>query len=164
MHFVIWPNASKRSTSTLVLMEAIVFLISCSPVCFAQSGLVAAYGFDETSGTSVQDSSGNNLTGTIVGATRITGGMYGGALSFNGASSYLDLGNPAALRLTGSMTIEAWVKAAANPSNDALIVSKSTGPGWQLKTSADTGPRTFGLSVQPLPRRRRKDIPLRFQP
>jgi hypothetical protein len=114
----------------------------------AQStGLVAAYSFNEGSGTKVTDVSGHNLNGTIVGATWTTGGKYGNALSFNGTSSYVDLGNPAALQLTGSMTIEAWVKAAANPPDDGQIVAKSDGSGWQFKTSPDTGPHTFGMQV-----------------
>ena len=58
------------------------------------SGLVAAYSFNEGSGSTVTDLSGNNLTGTIVGATWTTQGKYGNALSFNGSSSYVDLGNP----------------------------------------------------------------------
>jgi len=73
--------------------------------------------------------------------------MYGGALSFNGSTSYVELGNPAALQLTGSMTVEAWVKAAANPSNDGEIVAKSSDSGWILKTTPDTGPETFGFRL-----------------
>src|SRR5207342_2920593 len=49
--------------------------------------LVAAYAFDETSGPTVTDASGNGLTGTIVNATRTTAGKYGGDLTFNGTSS-----------------------------------------------------------------------------
>jgi fibronectin type 3 domain-containing protein len=113
----------------------------------APSGLVAAYSFNEGTGTTVFDSSGNNLSGTIVGATWTTAGKYGNALSFNGSSSYIDLGDPAALQLIGSMTLEAWVRAAANPSNDGEIIAKSSSPGWQLKTTPDTGPETFGLKV-----------------
>src|SRR6266481_1658505 len=89
------------------------------------AGLVAAYNFNEGSGPTVTDLSGHNLTGTIVGATWTNQGKYGNALSFNGTSSYVDLGNPAALQLTGSMTLEAWVKAAATPPNDGQIVAKS---------------------------------------
>jgi chitodextrinase len=112
------------------------------------SGLVAAYNFNEGSGSTVTDLSGNNLTGKIVGATWTTGGKYGNALSFNGTSSYVDLGNPAALQLTGSITIEAWVKAAADPTNDGQIVAKSDNTsGWQLKTSPDTGPEAFAVAV-----------------
>jgi hypothetical protein len=110
------------------------------------NGLVAAYSFNEASGATVADGSGNNLAGTIVSATR-TAGRYGNALSFNGSSSYVDLGNPTALQLTGSMTIEAWINATANPGDDGQIVAKSDGVGWQFKTSPDTGPHTFGLGV-----------------
>src|SRR5262245_45989925 len=112
------------------------------------AGPIAAYAFSEGTGTTVADASGNNLTGTVVGATWTTG-RYGNALRFNGTSNYVDLGNPAALQLTGSMTIEAWVNAAANPPDDGQIVAKSNGSGWEFKTSPDTGPHTFGIAVSP---------------
>ena len=47
----------------------------------APSGLVAAYGFDEGSGTTVTDAFGNGNTGTISGATWSTAGKYGDALN-----------------------------------------------------------------------------------
>jgi hypothetical protein len=146
--FVIWPRFPKRNKTAIFLIGAFVFfLVSDCTFCLAQSGPVAAYAFDEGSGTTVKDSSGNNLTGTIAGATWTTGGMYGNALSFNGTSSYVDLGNPTGLQLTGSITIEAWVKAAANPSNDGEIVAKASTAGWLLKTTPDTGPETFGIRL-----------------
>jgi hypothetical protein len=152
VHFVIWRKVSKRNKTAVVLTGILVLLIYRSPLSLAQSpGLVAAYSFDEGTGATVTDESGNNLTGTILGATWTTNGRYGGALSFNGTNSYVDLGNPAALRLTGSMTLEAWIMAAANPSDDGQIVAKSNGTGWQLKTSPDTGPETFGVEVSTSP-------------
>src|SRR5204863_5872090 len=112
------------------------------------TGLVAAYNFNEGSGTTVNDASGHGITGIIQGATWTNGGRYGSALSFDGSSSYVDLGNPALLQITGSMTLSAWVKAAANPPDDGQIVAKSDSTsGWQLKTSPDTGPHTFGVAV-----------------
>ena len=151
MHFPIPPILPKRSETPIVIAVIVfVFVFGHSSPALAQSGtsgLVAAYGFDEGTGNTVQDLSGNNLTGTVVDATWTTAGMYGNALSFNGTSSYIDLRSPSALQLTGSMTIEAWVKAAANPADDGQIVSKSNGAGWQLKTSPDTGPHTFGILV-----------------
>ncbi|MFY9972760.1 MAG: hypothetical protein WAK53_00780, partial [Chromatiaceae bacterium] len=48
------------------------------------AGLVAAYGFEETSGTQVLDVSGNGNHGTLSNVTRSTQGKFGGALSFNG--------------------------------------------------------------------------------
>jgi hypothetical protein len=109
---------------------------------------VAAYSFNEASGTTVIDASGNGNTGTIVGATRTNAGRYGRALSFNGTNSYVNLGNPASLRLTGSMTWSAWVRATANPQNDGQIIAKSdSSAGWQLKSSRANGPQTFGVAV-----------------
>jgi hypothetical protein len=110
-------------------------------------GLVAAYAFDEGTGATVGDASGNGLAGRIVGATWTTAGKYGGALSFNGWSSYVDLGNPTGLQITGSMTWSAWILATANPPDDGQIIAKSYEAGWQFKTSPDTGPHTFGTGV-----------------
>ena len=40
------------------------------------------------------------------------------------------------------------MEAAANPADDGQIVAKSDdASGWQLKTSPDTGPHTFGVRV-----------------
>ena len=54
-------------------------------------GLVASYSFDEGSGLSAGDSSGNGHAGTITGATWATG-RYGGGLDFNGTNASVDLG------------------------------------------------------------------------
>jgi len=122
---------------------------TCASVVFtaASSGLGAAYGFNEGTGTTTADASGNANTGQIHGAGW-TSGRYGNALSFDGSSSYVDLGNPASLQTTGSMTWSAWVFITANPPKDAQIVARSTGTaGWELKTSSDTGARTFAIAI-----------------
>src|SRR5664280_2555641 len=116
-------------------------------------GPVLAYGFDAGSGTTVADASPNAITGTISGATWTTSGRYGNALSFDGATSYVNVGNPTPLKLTGSMTLEAWVMATGVPADDGQIIAKSDSAspsvGWQFKTSPDTGVRTFALSISP---------------
>ena len=91
-----------------------------------------------------------DITGQIQGATWTTAGKYGSALSFNGTTNYVDLGSPVALQSTSSMTWSAWIYANANPYDDGQIVAMSdTGSGWQLKTTPDTGVRTFGIAVSP---------------
>ncbi len=75
----------------------------------APAGLVAAYSFDEGSGTTVSDSSGNGNTGTISGTTWTSSGKYNGALTFDGTSSRVNISNSASLQLTTGMTLEAWV-------------------------------------------------------
>src|SRR5439155_11822047 len=119
-----------------------------APTPIPAPGLVAAYNFNEGSGSTVADSSGHGLTGTVQGATWTTGGRYGNALNFNGSSSYVDLGNPSLLQLIGSTTWSAWVNAASDPADDGQIIAKSNDTsGWQFKTSPDTGPHTFGVGV-----------------
>src|SRR5580765_3113499 len=136
------------SVTAVVGLTTALFMVARPTRVTAQSaGLVAAYSFNEGGGTTLIDVSGHNLNGTIVGATWTAGGRFGNALSFNGANSYVDLGNPTALQLTGSMTIEAWINAAANPANDGQIVAKSNGAGWEFKTTPDTGHQTFGMQV-----------------
>ena len=123
-------------------------LDSAAPAQSTLSGLTAAYSFEQGSGPTVSDASGNGSTGTISGATWTAAGKYGDALSFNGATSSVDLGNPTPLRLTGSATWAAWVRADSNPPDDGQIVAKSSdGGGWQFKSSPDTGPHTFGVAV-----------------
>src|SRR5258708_20275629 len=74
-----------------VVFWALVFLnYLVAPLAVAQSaGPVAAYGFNEGSGSTVSDVSGNNNTGTLAtGISRTTQGKFGSALVFNGASAY----------------------------------------------------------------------------
>jgi len=106
-------------------------------------GLVAGYRLDEGAGSSAGDVSGNGLSGVLSGGPTWTTGRYGGALSFAG-TSYVDLGNPAALHLTGSMTLTAWIRIASNPTDDGAIVSKGD---WLLKTTPDTGVRTAAIQI-----------------
>ena len=126
-------------------------LDSAAPAQSTLSGLTAAYSFEQGPGPTVSDASGNGSTGTISGATWTAAGKYGDALSFNGATSSVDLGNPTPLRLTGSATWAAWVRADSNPADDGQIIAKSGASNgslsWQFKTSPDTGPHTFAVGV-----------------
>ena len=70
-------------------------------------GLVASFGFGETSGTAIVDASGLGNDGTIVGATRTTSGKHGGALTFDGVDDYATTPDTSALDLTTAMTLEA---------------------------------------------------------
>src|SRR4051812_45350060 len=70
----------------------------------AQSaGLVAAYAFDEGSGATTADASGNGNTGTISAATWSTAGKFSNALKFNGSSAAVTVNNAASLGLTSAM-------------------------------------------------------------
>ena len=87
-------------------------------------GLTAGYAFNEASGTSAADVSGGGLTGTLTNGATWGTGRNAGALLLDGVNDFVELGNPASLQLTGSMTVSAWVNSAAFPGDDAAIVSK----------------------------------------
>src|SRR5947208_12754379 len=53
------------------------------------TGLVAAYSFDEGTGTNVADLSGSGNAGTTANTSWVAGGRFGGALSFDGTSSWV---------------------------------------------------------------------------
>jgi glucose/arabinose dehydrogenase/PKD repeat protein len=73
------------------------------------TGLVGAWGFDESSGTTAADASGAGNLGTISGPARTTG-RYGGALSFDGVNDWVTVADANSLDLTNRMTLEAWVR------------------------------------------------------
>src|SRR5262245_28160867 len=91
-----------------------VLLIVCAlqPTSLsAAPDLVAAYSFNEGTGTTVADSSGTGNNGTLSNTTWTPSGKFGHALVFNG-NSLVNIPDSPSLRLTNGMTLEAWV----NPS------------------------------------------------
>jgi glucose/arabinose dehydrogenase/PKD repeat protein len=85
------------------------FTLSFSVAQPLSARLMAAYGFNEGSGASVYDASGNGHTGTISGATWSPQGKFGPALAFNGLNNWVTVNPSSLLELTTGMTLEAWV-------------------------------------------------------
>ena len=102
-----WATRVGRISCAVAIVATVglVEFVSAQPSTAAASGLVAAYGFDEGSGTTVTDASGNGNNGTITGATWATAGKYGKALSFNGSSALVTIPDAASLHLSTGMTL-----------------------------------------------------------
>lgn len=115
----------------------------------AVPGLVAAYSFNEGTGTTLADRSGRGHTGTISGAAWSTQGKYGGALSFDGVNDWVTINDTAALDLTAGMTIEAWVlPSTVNGWRTVLLKERPGGLVYSLYTSGD-GTRPSGYVAAP---------------
>jgi hypothetical protein len=100
---------------------------------------VAAYGFEEASGSTAVDIS-NAFNGTISGATRVAGGRFGKALSFDGTNDWVTIGDRAELDLLNGGTLEAWVRPSALASWRSVVMKEMTGGWpWALHASSDTG-------------------------
>ena len=142
--------------------KTVAVTLTVSP---ASTNLVGAWGFDETTGTTAADSSGQNNTGTITGATQVAAGKFGGALSFNGTSNWVTVADANSLDLTTGMTLEAWVQPTAigalwravilkeQPSSliYALYAGDGAGrPAMDVFTTADigfSGPTALALNT-----------------
>ncbi len=97
--------------------------------------LMARWKFDEGSGTTAADSSGNGVTATLANGAGWGTGQFGSAASLDGVNDHVAL--PASLtmlRRAGAATIACWVKLAALPPAGAfrelvsLSVNDPNGP------------------------------------
>jgi hypothetical protein len=109
--------AGNRATATIN--------VNVSNTSSTLSGIVAAYGFNEGSGSTTKDSSGQGNGGTLSGATWTPNGKFGSALSFDGTSAWVTVADANSLDLTTGMTIEAWI----NP---------TSGTGWRAVALKET--------------------------
>jgi hypothetical protein len=101
------------------------------------SGLVAAYAFDEGSGSTTADNSTNDIA-SIYSASWV-GGKYGAALSFDGKKSYVEAPAGPLPNLNAPMTVSIWINvynggnrsetfaALANPASHASLQLASKG-------------------------------------
>jgi Concanavalin A-like lectin/glucanases superfamily/Dockerin type I domain len=103
-----------------------------TPTPTPATSLVAAYSFDEGSGTTVTDASGYGNTGTISGASWTSQGKFGNALSFDGISNWVTVNDSDSLDLASGMTLEAWAYPTTAPGTWTTILLKEAPPGNNL--------------------------------
>ena len=110
--------------------------VSAVPQVPGANGLVLALGFNEGTGVTVTDSSGNSNSGTLSGATWSTSGKFGNALSFNGSNALVSIADSASLDLTTGMTLEAWVNPSATSSAWRDVIYKGPNDIYYLEGSS----------------------------
>jgi hypothetical protein len=105
-------------------------------------GLVAAYSFEEASGTTVVDRSGTGNTGALSGgATRTLTGRYGQGLALDGVNDRMDVADSASLDLTTAMTLEAWVYPTALSGWRTVMMKEAAGGLAYALYAHDNAPR-----------------------
>jgi hypothetical protein len=112
----------------------------------SNAGLVAAYSFDENSGTTVTDFSGNGNTGTVSGALWTTQGRFNNALTFNGSTDWVTVNDSNSLDLSTGMTLEAWVYPTAATGSWTTVLLKEAPPGSNLAYHLQGDPSDFPSS------------------
>ena len=96
------------------------------------SGQLFAYGFNEGSGTTSADLSGNNHPATLAGGvTWTTTAVSGNAIQLNGTTSYVAVPNPG--MPTGDFTASAWVNPTSTASwQNVMEMVDPASVGWEL--------------------------------
>jgi hypothetical protein len=74
-------------------------------------GLVAHWRFDEASGTTAADASGNGYTGALINGPAWTHGMLGRALAFDGANDRVQVPHAGPLNAF-PLTVSAWIRTS----------------------------------------------------
>src|SRR3954452_3198063 len=115
---------------------------------FGAETSVGIWHFDANGGQLAADSStyGNSgQLGSSMGADANdptwTAGKFGSALQFNASSQYVQAPSSASLSVTGSLTVEAWVKPTAFNSDWNGVIAR-----WDDTSSAQ---RSWALSIHP---------------
>jgi len=134
----------KNNLNNLLKYVAFLALTACSSQKFETVGstrqaltcgnLVAAYSFDQTSGSVLNDISGNGNNGTITSASWSTTAKSGHSLNFNGTTATVSIPSSAALAFDTAMTVEAWVRPTSLGSTWRTVMLQEASPGlvWGL--------------------------------
>ncbi|MBI5153458.1 MAG: laminin G domain-containing protein, partial [Parcubacteria group bacterium] len=103
-------------------------------------GLIGSWNFDEGAGDMVNDSSGNNNQGVLVGNPTWVSGRFGKALSFDGIDDYVEMGDKQILNITKEISLSLWLKA--NTSQIGTLINKydvnSPDNGYYLRLKGGT--------------------------
>ncbi len=103
--------------------------------------LQAHWKFDESSGTTASDSSGNGNDGTLYDNETIdngpvwTTGKINGALEFDGIDDYVDVGTDC-FDLTSELTVSLWINMADNDTEQVLI-SRGVARPFKLRLASN---------------------------
>ncbi|NYZ79111.1 hypothetical protein H0N99_03095 [Candidatus Micrarchaeota archaeon] len=88
------------------------------------STLSALWHFDEGSGTTIYDSSGNGNTGTFAGMINWVTGKFGNAVQFTGGQ-YIGVSSSNSLNISGPLTVELWFTRPALSVLDTWMLNKA---------------------------------------
>ncbi len=118
-----YVRCSDTSNNVNPLDASISFNIDSPPM-----GLISHWKLDETSGSSISDSSGLNNTGTFSGGVVRAAGRVGtGAITLNGSTGYIDIANSPSLNISGNqVSILAWINFQSTNASQVIVSKPSS--------------------------------------
>ena len=145
--------------SALLIIAILLFSFLASSFIIkpasSASGLVGYWKFDEGSGTTAFDSSGNGNIGVLYDSPTWVNGKSGKALSFDGSDDYVRIERSSSLDATSEVTVEAWICPRAYVSglgdNSHIVSRTNTGGGHVYVLSLYPDSHKASYSVNPFP-------------
>ena len=108
--------------------------------------LIAWYSFDDISGNTVSDSSGNKIDGTFIGdALVVDDPVRGKVLELDGDGDWVDCGNDSLFNIAEEITISGWIKVIKYTRLWETVISKGT--SWTLQRDGFTNTLKFDCGV-----------------
>ena len=104
----------------------------------------AQWKFEENTGTSTFDLSGNNNTGTLNNGVAWVTGKYGKALSFDGVDDFVYINGSTSLNITPNLSVSAWVNFSNLALSNQNIVAKRANGGAPANYLLRTGGASSG--------------------
>ncbi|UCF08626.1 MAG: hypothetical protein JSW28_02755 [Thermoplasmata archaeon] len=154
------PRYGKKECTRAVLAMVLVGMFTLTAVTWVGIGsgggdgtrsgedLVLELHFNEGSGSTVYDSSGNGNDGTINGASW-TNGKYGKALNFDGTGDYVEIPHTDQFNFPNSFTIGAWINFNEGGGINPKIFSKdSMSDGVIFHTQGNGNERLLEFGIQ----------------
>ena len=125
---LVWSSGSIQwgdGTDRLINAGSVPSLLAMNSA-FPNGGAILLYHFDESSGTSIADSGGNNLTGTATGASASSTQKRFGGFSrfFNGTSDYINIPYNNVMNISQHIQIEASIYPTAIGVDNTIIAKR----------------------------------------
>ena len=136
-----------QQTTTSATTTSTTTSSTTSTTIIVSDGLVAYYPFNESSGTTASDSSGNSHDGTVYGATWTTG-RVGNCLSFDGTNDSVQIpasgeAAPSAINNLSKGTIAFWFKYEGDPGESGFML-----PLFYLGASPEVVDSNEGVHIE----------------
>ena len=142
-------------------MKKVLTVVTIGFLCFSMCSIftprakatglppVAYWRFDEGSGATAYDSSGNGNTGVLVNGPQWIDGKVGKALKFDGIDDYVLIPHSSSLDISGNqMTVEYWMRLSidwqAGMNTNMGIYTK--GDAWVGSMTGGSGAHRFNLA------------------
>ena len=122
---------------------------------FETTGLVAWWKLDEAKGTKAQDASGHEFTANVAGKANWAKdqGRMGGAMDFDGQTTFITCGKAPEFDFADGMTVSAWLKVREFNKKWQAIVTKGD-TAWRLQRDGEEHGLMFSFDTAPIiPRR-----------